>query len=109
MTLAILCALLATGAGGPASRYYWELIIPFGPFNRRFRRHADLRGAQEILSRAVAATGAEVGGSSEDGRFTLETLECQGACCEAPMMVVDGVYHENLEPAAVDEILGGLR
>ena len=68
----------------------------------------DLRGAPEILARAAAVTGAAVGGTSPDGRFSLETLECQGACCDAPMMVVDGVYHEGLEPDDVDRILGGL-
>ena len=40
--------------------------------------------------------------------FYLETLECQGACCDAPMMVIDGQYHENLTPDEVEKILGGL-
>ena len=68
----------------------------------------DLRGAREILARASVVTGANVGETSEDGRFSLETLECQGACCDAPMMVVDGVYHENLFPDDVERILGGV-
>jgi len=41
-----------------------------------------------------------------DGKFYVETVECQGACAAAPMMVVDGMYHENLGPADVERILG---
>jgi NADH-quinone oxidoreductase subunit E len=67
----------------------------------------DLRGASQLVERARAVTGAEVGGTSEDGRFTLETLECQGACCDAPMMVLDGEYHENLTPDELERILEG--
>ena len=68
----------------------------------------DLRGADDIVERACRVTGAGVGGNSEDGRFFLETVECQGGCANAPMMVVDGTYHEDLEPDDVDRILGGL-
>ena len=68
----------------------------------------DLRGAEEIVQRACVVTSARVGESSDDGRFYLETVECQGACADAPMMVVDGTYHENLESDDVDRIIGGL-
>jgi len=34
--------------------------------------------------------------------------ECLAACCGAPMMVVDGHYHENLDTEKVDKILDGL-
>jgi len=68
----------------------------------------DLRGATEILECASRATGAGVGQTSEDGRFYLEAVECQGGCANAPMMVVDGKYHEDLTSARVEEILGGV-
>ncbi len=66
-----------------------------------------LRGAREIVESAEKATGAKPGTSSEDGRFYLEEVECQGACSNAPMMVVDGVYHEDLTPDGVEAILEG--
>lgn len=69
----------------------------------------DLRGASEITKAAKEHTGAECGKSSEDGHFYLEEVECQGACTNAPMMVVDGKYHEDLEPADVARILGETR
>ena len=68
----------------------------------------DLRGAQDIVARASQVTGAPVGANSDDGGFHLEVLECQGGCANAPMMVVDGVYHEDLAPDDVDRILGDL-
>ena len=69
----------------------------------------DLRGAQAVLARVIEKTGAKVGSRSADGKFTVEVLECQGACTNAPMFDLDGVYHEDLDEARVDEILDGLR
>jgi NADH-quinone oxidoreductase subunit E len=68
----------------------------------------DLRGAREVLEHVCRITGAPVHGTSPDGRFTVETVECQGACTSAPMLDLDGVYHEDLDLGKVDEILGRL-
>jgi NADH-quinone oxidoreductase subunit E len=49
------------------------------------------------------------GGTTEDGRITLvREEECLAGCCGAPMMVVDGHYHENLDFEQLDAILEGL-
>jgi NADH-quinone oxidoreductase subunit E len=66
-----------------------------------------LRGAEDILASACRVTGASPGQVSEDGRYSVMRVECQGACTAAPMMVVDGIYHENLTDAAVERLLGG--
>ncbi len=68
----------------------------------------NLRGAEDILEKVCEVTECEAGASSPDGRFTVERVECQGACTSAPMLVLDGAYHENLTPAAVERLLGGL-
>jgi NADH-quinone oxidoreductase subunit E len=68
----------------------------------------DLRGAREILAQVCERTGAAVHGTSSDGKFSVETVECQGACANAPMFDLDGVYHEDLDAKKVDEILGRL-
>lgn len=67
-----------------------------------------LRGAQEIVHEVCRLTGASVHGTSPDGRFTVETVECQGACTNAPMFDLDGVYHEDLDVAKVRRILGAV-
>ncbi len=67
-----------------------------------------IRGAEELLERARKVTGADVGGVSEDGKWTVMRLECQGACTAAPMIDLDGEYHENLSADDVERILGGV-
>jgi NADH-quinone oxidoreductase subunit E len=67
-----------------------------------------LRGADLVIAQVCALTGAEVHGTSPDGKFTVETVECQGACANAPMFDLDGEYHEDLDAQKVARILGGL-
>lgn len=67
-----------------------------------------LRGASELIEQVCRLTGAEVHGTSADGKFTVETVECQGACSNAPMIDLDGVFHENLDTQKVESLLGGL-
>ena len=66
-----------------------------------------LRGAEEILAEVCRITRCEPGGTSEDGRFSVVGVECQGACTAAPMLSLDGVFHENLTAQDVLRILGG--
>jgi len=68
-----------------------------------------LRGAEDVLREACRVTGAKPGGVSEDGRFSVVRLECQGACASAPMLVLDGAYHENLSEGDVERLLGSVR
>ena len=50
------------------------------------------------------------GQSTPDGKFYLKVEEeCLAACCGAPMMMIDHVYHENLTPKSVDEILEAVK
>jgi hypothetical protein len=58
-----------------------------------------LNGADAIWWRTSSRSWAPgLGGTTPDGRITLvREEECLAACCGAPMMVVDGHYHENLD------------
>jgi len=68
-----------------------------------------LRGGEDLLRHAEKKLGIRVGESTPDGRvFLKQEEECLAACCGAPMMMVDHVYHENLTPEKVDAILEGL-
>lgn len=68
-----------------------------------------LRGGDELLAHVEKRLGIKTGQSTADGRIYLKPEEeCLAACCGAPMMMVDHVYHENLTPEKVDEILAGL-
>jgi NADH-quinone oxidoreductase E subunit len=69
----------------------------------------ELRGATEIMEHVCRMTGAKPYGTSPDGKFTVWPVECQGACANAPMIDLDGVYHEDLTPEKVEKILGGVK
>ena len=69
-----------------------------------------LNGGEDILRHCEKKLGVKVGESTPDGRVYLkQEEECLAACCGAPMMVVNGHYHENLTPATVDQILDELK
>jgi len=68
-----------------------------------------LRGAQDIVAHVETRLDCKLGESTADGRIYLKREEeCLAACCGAPMMMVDHVYHENLSNDEVDKILDGL-
>lgn len=68
-----------------------------------------LRGGDGLLRHAEKTLGIRVGESTPDGRIFLKREEeCLAACCGAPMMMVDHVYHENLTPESLEQILEGL-
>ncbi len=58
-----------------------------------------LRGGDEIVAQVEKKLGIKTGQSTPDGKFYLkQEEECLAACCGAPMMMIDHVYHENLTP-----------
>ena len=63
-----------------------------------------LRGADDIMNSLCQRLGVEAGETTADGRFTVFSAECLGACGGAPMMAVGDDYHEDLEAGGLDEI-----
>ncbi|KAI6028346.1 thioredoxin-like protein [Pisolithus orientalis] len=49
--------------------------------------------------------GIKPGGTSKDGKFTVIEVECQGACSNAPMMVVNDDFYEDLTPETTKKVL----
>jgi NADH-quinone oxidoreductase subunit E len=69
-----------------------------------------LRGGDDILAHVEKRLGIKAGQSTPDGKFYLKVEEeCLAACCGAPMMMLDHVYHENLTPQAVDDVLQAVK
>jgi len=62
-------------------------------------------GMENIFEYLKGRLGVEIGGTTEDGAFTLLPICCLGACHEAPAMMVDGTIYGNLTPGRIDEIL----
>jgi NADH-quinone oxidoreductase subunit E len=67
-----------------------------------------MRGGERLLQQLSGRLGIQPGETTADGRYTLSTVECLGSCGTAPVLMVNGIHHENLDPAAVDALLEGL-
>ena len=55
-----------------------------------------IRGSLTIVDGVTRLLGLAPGETSEDGLFSLETVNCMGACALAPVVVVDDVYHSKV-------------
>ena len=64
-----------------------------------------VRGAPQILSRIERRLSIKAGQTSRDLMFTLETVNCLGACALGPVVVIDGEYHGQMTQAKVDRLL----
>jgi NADH:ubiquinone oxidoreductase subunit E len=67
-----------------------------------------LKGAPGISEAICREFHVEPGNTTRDGLFTLQVVNCVGACAVAPVMLVDGKYYESVTPASALEILYGL-
>jgi NADH-quinone oxidoreductase E subunit len=67
-----------------------------------------LRGGRRLLRELERHLGIEAGQTTRDGRVTLEHEECLGACGYAPMLRIDGVYHEELDLEAARRLVDAL-
>ncbi|MFA3781534.1 NADH-quinone oxidoreductase subunit NuoE [Melioribacteraceae bacterium 4301-Me] len=68
-----------------------------------------LRGAYEIWEQVKNKLGIDNMGVTQDGKFSLEEVECMGACGYAPMIAINEDYYENLTKEKVNQILDSLK
>jgi len=68
-----------------------------------------LRGAYEIWDRVKEKLGIDNMEVTPDEKFSLEEVECMGACGYAPMIAINEDYYENLTKEKVEEILESLK
>ncbi|MDP2037445.1 MAG: NAD(P)H-dependent oxidoreductase subunit E [Ignavibacteria bacterium] len=68
-----------------------------------------LRGGYEIWDQVKGKLGLDHMLVSEDRKFSIEEVECMGACGYAPMLAVNEDYFENLTKEKVEEILDSLK
>jgi len=64
-----------------------------------------VRGAPFVLKRLQDQLGVEPGCTTRDDQFTLETVNCLGACALAPILVIDGHYYGQATVQKVDGML----
>lgn len=67
-------------------------------------------GGYDMLHYLEEKLGIQAGETTDDGQFTIQQVECLGACGFAPMMqVTNGVYVNHLTPEKIDSVLDGLK
>ena len=64
-----------------------------------------VKGGQRLVDKMERDYHLKPGDTSEDERFTLETVNCLGACALGPVLVVDGKYNSQVTPDKLDKIL----
>ncbi|MCX7029625.1 MAG: NAD(P)H-dependent oxidoreductase subunit E [Spirochaetes bacterium] len=64
-----------------------------------------VRGAQRILDELERRLDIPAGSTTKDGLFTIETVNCLGACALGPIVTVDGEFHGSMTAAQVPRLL----
>lgn len=68
-----------------------------------------LRGSENILDGIRRDLGIGPGETTSDGEFSLELVNCLGACALAPVMVVDGTYYGKIALESLHGIFSAIR
>ncbi len=88
---------------------YYSLLRthPVGRYNVQVCTNIScmLRGGNEILEHCKQRLGVQNKGVTPDGVFSVEEVECIGACSWAPAVQVNYDFHENLTPEKMDAVL----
>jgi len=102
------------GLGVPLSRVY-SVATFFKAFSLKPRgRHlinvclgtaCHVRGADKVLEQMEQELGIKTGENTPDLKFTLETVNCVGACALGPMVIIGEDYHGEMTPDKVSSVL----
>ena len=98
-------------------------VLGTASFYEMFKRHetgrfclnvctnisCQLVGGDELLAHAEERLGVRAGGTTEDGMFTLEDVECIAACTEAPAVQVNYRFFHRLSTEDLDQLIDELR
>jgi len=105
---------VALGLGVPLSEV-WGVVTFYSFFTTTPRgRHTIrcclgtacyVRGGKRNLEKLSALLHVEPGETTEDRRFSLETVRCLGACALAPVVAADGETFAQVKPMKIPEIL----
>jgi len=68
-----------------------------------------IKGAQRLLDALEERLEIKAGETTKDLKFTLETVNCLGACALSPLVVVDSKYHGNLTRKKLEQVLDAYR
>jgi len=64
-----------------------------------------VRGSQRILNYLETLLDVKAGGTTKDLSFSLETVNCLGACALGPILVIDRKYYGKMETGKIESLL----
>lgn len=96
---------------GVVSFYTMYFKKPMGKYHIQVCTNVScmLRGGEEIYHHLCESLGIKNGEVTPDGLFSIEEVECMGACGGAPMIAINEDYYENLDIPLVDQLLEKLK
>ena len=109
---------LSQRTGIPASQIYGVATFyeqfhlqPHGKHTVRCCRGTacHVKGGHGIIQAVKRHLGIEEGETTEDMRFTFDTVACLGTCFLAPVMMIDNDYYGNMTPGKVRSLLEGYK
>lgn len=68
-----------------------------------------LRGSDKIIDKCKKLLKIDIGETTDDNLFSLQEVECLGACINAPMVQINDDYFENLTPESIEQIIQDLK
>lgn len=68
-----------------------------------------VRGSELLINQAVSQLGVEPGEVTPDGMFSIEQVNCLGACALGPIVAGNGFYHHHMTPARLRKLIESLR
>ncbi len=111
------CKLVA-GILGLSPSYVYGTLTFYTHYKREFHGKyrimvcstlmCSLRNSKGILEHIKARLGIDVGEKTEDGKFSIEKVECLASCGTAPSIQINDDFYENMTIEKVDEILDSL-
>ena len=109
--VAELCGVSQVRAHTIKQFYHMYARQPRGTYHLRVCHNisCSLLGAEHIIDFLQKELGLQGEGTTEDGLFSLERVECLGSCGTAPAMLVNENLYEDLTEESVSEILQKLR
>jgi len=109
--LARRCELTELEVRNVISYYSMLRTKPVGKYNIQVCTNISclIRGGEEIYDHCKKKLGIGHKQVTADGMFSLEEVECIGACSWAPAMQVNYDFHENLTDDSVDKVLADYR
>ncbi|MFH1050090.1 MAG: NADH-quinone oxidoreductase subunit NuoE [bacterium] len=95
---------------GVASFYTMYFKKPMGKYHVQVCTNVScmLLGGEEIYMQLCEKLGIKHNETTPDGKFSIEEVECMGACGGAPMIAINEDYYENMDIEKVDQLLESL-